>query len=130
MVRKARIEDADKIQYLIQPYIKQRILLPRSIDTILSEIELTWVYEKEQEIHGTLSLTPFEQCLYELRAMVVSPDLQGKGIGKYLLIETEKFVVENLSLPMRLFALTYAPSFFIKNGFRRVPKEIFPQKNI
>ena len=128
MVRKANIDDADKIHYLLQPYIKQKILLPRSVHTIRSEIELTWVYEREQEICATLSLLPFEECLYELRAMVVSPYLQGQGIGRDLLVETEKFVVEHLSLPMRLFALTYSPSFFLKNGFQEVPKETFPQK--
>ena len=128
MIRKARIEDAYKIYDLIQPYVKREILLPRSIETICSEIELTWVLEKDKKIQGTLSLTPFEQDLYELRAMVTSQEAQSQGLGTSLLLEAEKFIKNNLHLPIRLFALTYDPSFFLKNGFQQVSKDIFPQK--
>ena len=128
MIRKAYIEDAREIYELVQPYVEREILLPRSIETIRSEIELTWVCEKNQKLEGTLNLTPFEKDLYELRAMVVSQKVQYQGIGSSLLFEAEKFIKSNLHLPMRLFALTYDPSFFLKNGFQQVPKNKFPQK--
>ena len=129
MIRKARIEDTQSIFDLIQVYVEQEILLPRSIETIRLEIELTWVSTTEDEkVEGTLNLTQFEKDLYELRAMVVSEKIQGQGIGTALLYEVENYIKRNLYLPMRLFVLTYDPAFFIKNGFERVSKEIFPQK--
>jgi amino-acid N-acetyltransferase len=125
-VRKAKISDAQRIQYLINEYAKQGLMLPRSISSIYESIRDFWVYEENGEILGTCALTIFWNDLAEIRSLAVDPRHTGRGIGtalvKKALEEAKEFGI------CRVFTLTYQVKFFEKLGFKVIDKNTLPHK--
>ena len=125
-VRKAVMADAEKIQFLINEYAKQGLMLPRSINSIYENIRDFWVCEENGEIVGTCALTVFWNDLAEIRSLAVSPDFTGRGIGTELV---KRALEEARSLGIaRVFTLTYQVGFFKKLGFREIDKNSLPHK--
>ncbi|MEO2068133.1 MAG: N-acetyltransferase [Desulfurobacteriaceae bacterium] len=120
------MKDAEKIQFLINEYAKQGLMLPRSINSIYEHIRDFWVYEKEGKVLGTCALTIFWNDLAEIRSLAVDPNHLKKGIGttlvKYALEEAKDFGIS------RVFTLTYQVKFFEKLGFRVIDKNTLPHK--
>jgi len=125
-VRKAKISDAQRIQYLINEYAKQGLMLPRPISSIYESIRDFWVYEENGEILGTCALTIFWNDLAEIRSLAVDPRHTGRGIGtalvKKALEEAKEFGI------CRVFTLTYQVKFFEKLGFKVIDKNTLPHK--
>ncbi len=125
-LRKAVMADAEKIQFLINGYAKQGLMLPRSINSIYENIRDFWVCEENGEIVGVCALTVFWNDLAEVRSLAVSPEHTRKGIGTALV---EKALQEARDLGIgRVFTLTYQVEFFKKLGFRVVDKNSLPHK--
>ena len=125
-VRKALISDAEKIQYLINEYAKQGLMLPRSINSIYENIRDFWVCEENGEVVGTCALTIFWSDLAEIRSLAVAPKHVRKGIGSSLV---KKAIEEAKSLGInRVFTLTYQVEFFKKLGFKEIDKNSLPHK--
>ena len=126
IVRKAKMKDAEKIQFLVNEYAKQGLMLPRSINSIYEHIRDFWVYEEEGRVLGTCALTIFWNDLAEVRSLAVDPNHLKKGIGttlvKYALEEAKDFGIS------RVFTLTYQVKFFEKLGFRVIDKNTLPHK--
>lgn len=128
-IRKAKEEDIEYIYELTLPFVQKEILLPRSKKQIKTDIDFTWVAIKEKSIIGTSTLIRFSETLYEVRALVVDLNHQKYNIGKSLIETLEVYLRENCeSFPLRLFALTYVPNFFIRLGYQITNKENFPEK--
>lgn len=125
-VRKARITDAERIQFLINEYAKQGLMLPRSLHSIYESIRDFWVYEENGEVIGTCALSIFWDNLAEIRSLAVSPEHTHRGIGtalvKMALREAKELGIN------RVFTLTYQVEFFKKLGFKEISKETLPQK--
>jgi len=128
VIRKAQKTDIDAIHQLINPYVNKQILLARTREEIASEILTTWVIEKERKVVATATLVPYENKMYEIRALAIQENMQNQGFGAqivdYIFKEIKKLKRGNFTV----FALTYAPDFFIKLGMQVVHKEKFPQK--
>jgi amino-acid N-acetyltransferase len=124
--RKAGTGDVDALYEIIQGYAEQGIMLPRSKDTLLAQIDTFVVAEIDGALVGCGSLCKLGPDLVEIRSLGVSEGYKGKGIGKmlvdFLLAEARKQRLH------KVMALTYAVDFFEKNGFSVVPKHIFPEK--
>lgn len=129
-IRPATVDDITAIYNLTLPYVKDEILLPRSVEQITHDIDKTWVYIDDQNIlRGTVTLVFFQPDLCEVRALVVDRDYRGYNIGRDLVKSLVDFILQNTTVrPMRLFALTYVPQFFVKSGFTLSNKEKFPEK--
>lgn len=126
-VRNAVLDDIDRIYDLLDEYAKQNIVLPRSKEDIALFISNFTVAEFEDNVCGCVAVRDFGNNLFEIRSLVVSPELQNKGIGKAMInsvIETLKVKYDN----WRLFALTLSPDFFAAIGFKKVEKDLFPEK--
>jgi len=125
-VRKAKISDAERIQYLVNEYAKKGLMLPRSINSIYENIRDFWVYDEGGEVLGVCALTIFWNDLAEIRSLAVDPEYTGKGIGtalvKKALEEAKEFGI------YRVFTLTYQVKFFEKLGFRVIDKNTLPHK--
>ncbi|MDQ1912891.1 N-acetyltransferase [Paenibacillus sp. GD4] len=124
--RRANQQDVDTLYNIIQGYAEQGIMLPRSRETLLEQIETFVVAEIEQELVGCGALTRLGQDLVEIRSLGVTEGHKGQGIGKALV----NFLVEEAreqQIP-KVMALTYEVAFFERNGFTVVQKEIFPEK--
>ncbi|MCM3784505.1 N-acetyltransferase [Neobacillus mesonae] len=124
--RKASHEDVDTLFEMIKGYAERGIMLPRSRDVLHRQIDLFVVAEVNGQVVGCGSLCKLGKDLVEIRSLGISEGHKGQGIGSLLL---DKLVEEakEQQIP-KVMALTYEVSFFEKNGFSVVNKEIFPEK--
>lgn len=126
IVRKATKEDVDGLHDIIESYSQVGIMLPRSKKLIENKIDTFIVADHDGEIVGCGSLFQLGTDLVEIRSLGVVESFKGKGIGRMLVDQlVEEARVQKL---VKVMALTYEVSFFEKNGFTVVPKEIFPEK--
>ncbi|MFZ5629280.1 MAG: GNAT family N-acetyltransferase [Spirochaetota bacterium] len=129
VIRDARPGDEDAIAALLEPYVLKKIVLRRTPAEIRENLGQTIVYEEGTRLLGTTSLVFFSDTLCEIRALVISDELQGKGIGRQLVLAAEeKALQHSLQRPLRFFALTYTPDFFERCGYERTTKDKFPEK--
>jgi amino-acid N-acetyltransferase len=124
--RKAVPEDVEPLYEMIKGYAERGIMLPRSREILHRQLEHFVVAEVDGEVVGCGSLCRLGNDLVEVRSLGISEGHKGLGIGSRLL---ERLVeeAEKQQIP-KVMALTYEVSFFLKNGFAVVEKEIFPEK--
>jgi len=124
--RKAVPEDVEPLYEMIKGYAERGIMLPRSREILHRQLEHFVVAEVDGEVVGCGSLCRLGNDLVEVRSLGISEGHKGLGIGSRLL---DRLVeeAEKQQIP-KVMALTYEVSFFLKNGFVVVEKEIFPEK--
>ncbi|ETT39555.1 hypothetical protein C161_05186 [Paenibacillus sp. FSL R5-192] len=124
--RKAVSEDVEPLYEMIKGYAERGIMLPRSREILHRQLEHFVVAEVDGEVVGCGSLCRLGNDLVEVRSLGISEGHKGLGIGSRLL---DRLVeeAEKQQIP-KVMALTYEVSFFLKNGFAVVEKEIFPEK--
>lgn len=129
MIRKPFISEADQIKSLIDPFVREGLILPRSLHSVYTTIRDFWVDISEEnpvQIKGCCALHISWTDLAEIRTLAVRKDFQGRGDGSALvgacLEEARKLGVK------RVFTLTYVPGFFNKIGFLEVDKATLPNK--
>lgn len=116
------------MQKLVEPYVKEGIILPRSDDEIATNIRSYTVAKTDKNIIGYVALHIHSKTLAEIRSLVVSRVYQGKGIGKALV---EKAIKEGKFLKVKkILSLTYNKEFFQKIGFYEINKEDVPEHKI
>ncbi|MES0489168.1 MAG: GNAT family N-acetyltransferase [Leptospirales bacterium] len=128
VIRKALESDVDAIYQIIQPFAVKQILLPRTRQEISSDIVTTWIIEKERKVVATATLVPYENKMYEIRALAVRETAQNQGFGAQIVDYIFKEIKKLKRGKFTVFALTYSPVFFQKLGMRIVEKNNFPQK--
>ncbi|KOP64241.1 acetyltransferase [Bacillus sp. FJAT-18019] len=124
--RKAKLEDVEPLYQMIQGYAEKGIMLPRSKKVLERQIGEFVVAESEGQVIGCGSLCQLGSDLVEIRSLGISEGHKGQGIGS-MLVDSLLEEARRRQLP-KVMALTYEVSFFIKNGFSVVEKEIFPEK--
>ncbi|MBM3211678.1 N-acetyltransferase [Candidatus Poribacteria bacterium] len=126
MIRKANVEDVPRIQKFVNFHAEKGEMLPRSVGDICDNIRDFFIYERNGDMLGCCALHVTWVNLAEIRSLVVEEEFRGEGIGKSLLnacLDDAK----NLAIK-KVFALTYKPEFFEKNGFNRLEKHDLPHK--
>ncbi|MGF7046072.1 amino-acid N-acetyltransferase [Paenibacillus sp. DS2015] len=124
--RKAVPDDVEHLFKMIEGYAEQGIMLPRSRKVLEKQLDQFVIAEMAGEMVGCGSLCRLGEDLVEIRSLGISPMHQGHGIGS-LLVDALINEARAQQIP-KIMALTYAVSFFQKNGFTIVEKEIFPEK--
>ncbi|WP_435563149.1 N-acetyltransferase [Neobacillus sp. LXY-4] len=125
-IRKAKVPDIEAIHELITGYAEQKVLLPRTIESLYQNIQAMFVAVIDEQVVGCASLTIFDHQLAEIRSLVVDPKMGKKGIGKLLV---DQIVEEAKRIEIdRLISLTYQVEFFQKCGFEVTVKDSMPQK--
>ena len=127
LVRPAEIGDIDAIFELLELYTASGVVLKRSKEDIADYLKNFVVATDNGVVCGCCAARHFGNDLYEVRSLVVSPECQGKGIGRLLVT----FIIDRLDREVpgwRLFTLTLQDKFFQTLGFSVVEKEIFPEK--
>jgi amino-acid N-acetyltransferase len=125
-VRPASLADVNAIAALIDGYVRQGIMLPRTMGEIAETVGEYLVTAHDGRLIGTGAVHSFTGDLAEVRALAVEPRLRRNGIGSGLLRAlVAKARREGAG---RLFTLTYEPAFFENAGFERVPHETLPEK--
>ncbi|WP_068784896.1 N-acetyltransferase [Paenibacillus phocaensis] len=124
--RKANLADVEPLYNMIEGYARRGIMLPRSRAVLERQIQDFVVAEVDGEVVGCGSLCKLGEELVEIRSLGIAEGHKGKGLGS-MLVEQLVEEARRQAIP-KVMALTYEVSFFIKNGFAVVNKEIFPEK--
>jgi amino-acid N-acetyltransferase len=124
--RKATMHDVDLLFNIIQGYAEQGIMLPRSKEVLIRQLDTFAVAFIDELLVGCGSLTRLGQDLVEIRSLGVTEGYKGQGIGNELISFLEE-EARRQQIP-KIMALTYAVKFFERNGYTVVQKEIFPEK--
>ncbi len=129
MLRKPSIAEATDIRNLIEPFVKEGLILPRSLHSVYTTIRDFWVKADQEDpsiINGCCALHISWVDLAEIRTLAVSRECHGLGKGTELvhacLQEARELGVK------KVFTLTFVPEFFKKLGFIEVDKSKLPNK--
>ncbi|MBH5318155.1 N-acetyltransferase [Paenibacillus sp. GSMTC-2017] len=126
MCRKATSDDVETLFQLIKGYAEQGVMLPRTREALVYMIDTFVVAEIGSEVVGCGSLLKLGDNLIEIRSLGITDGYKGLGIGNKLVdILLEQARLQGVT---KVMALTYAVSFFERNGFSVVDKDIFPEK--
>lgn len=129
MIRKPLIAEADQIKNLIDPFVREGLILPRSLHSVYTTIRDFWVDVSRDDpdvIRGCSALHISWSDLAEIRTLAVRKEFQGMGDGAALV---DACLMEARDLGVRrVFTLTYVPGFFKKMGFTEVDKATLPNK--
>jgi amino-acid N-acetyltransferase len=125
-VRKAELRDVPALFRMINHYAAQRVMLPRSLAELYENVWEFTVAEEEGNVLGCAALKFYSQELAEIRSLCTVPGGESRGVGRAL---TERLLREAEELGLKtVFALTLVPGFFLKRGFREVPRPSLPMK--
>ena len=128
MIRKATIKDIKAIHALLQHYGREGKLLPRPLSVLYDHMRdfSVFVDDKNADVLGCCALQICWDDLAEIRSLAVHPEHLGERIGSNLvehkLSEAKSFEI------LKVFALTYRPSFFKRFGFKQIDKADLPIK--
>lgn len=124
--RRARLSDAEAIHALITDYAAEGILLPRTLQNVREQISSFLVVEEKNQITGCVCLENYGAGLAEIRSLAVRRQIRGKGLGgrlvAFALSEARKNGI------VRVFAVTHAPEFFMRQGFAPSSRHALPEK--
>ncbi len=128
MIRKAVIQDAQSIYKLISFFAEKNLMLHRSLNSIYENIRDFWVVENnEGHVSGCAALHVIGwNDMAEIKSLSVKSESHKTGLGKKLV---NQCLDEATTLGIKnVFALTFAPDFFLKCGFKKIEKETLPHK--
>ena len=115
VVRAATLRDVEALGEFIEPFVEQGRLLPRTHDELEDLTRHGFVAVIGKKIVGFAALEIYSVKLAELRSLAVSPDHQGQGIGKALVIACiEQARNQNI---FEVMAITSSDEFFQRCGF-------------
>jgi len=125
-IRNADEKDIYRISEILKPYSKEKLLLPRSPEDILSHLKNFCIALVGDKIAGCCALRNYGNNLFEVRSLAVSKEFSNMGIGTKLV----RFCMEKAARngKVKVFALTYRSALFERLGFRKVQKSLFPEK--
>jgi len=125
-IRQAKVTDVKEMHKLVEFYANNGEMLHRSLNTMYENIQEYIVVEDKNKIIGCGALHVSWEDLAEIKALAVSEKYKKKGIGKKI-VQTLQKNAQNLGIN-KVFALSFKPEFFIKLGYKVIPKETLPHK--
>jgi len=114
-VRAAQHSDGPYVLELIEPYVAQRVLLPRTLDEIEDLLKSGFVAEADGKIVGFAALEIYSKKLAEIRSLCVADVYRRSGIGRRLVAACVQFARERSML--EVMAITSSEDFFRSCGF-------------
>ena len=125
-IRQAEPQDVQQMVRIISHYAAQGLMLPRSVNALAAAIEYYVVADADGEIVGCGGLQQYTDDSAEIYGLATAPAGHPPGTGRAIveaLIERARGESIN-----KLFALTLAPGFFSKMGFKNVEHRDLPLK--
>ena len=121
-VRRAVSTDAAAIRGLIDLYVTDGTLLPRSEAFIAAQADHFLVAEEDGHVIGCVHLEEYAPSLSELRSLAVLPESQGRGVGRALVQAPEELARRRGCTT--LFCVSNDEEFFNQFGFamRHIPE--------
>jgi len=125
-LRKAKIKDVVQIQELINHFAALDEMLPRSQSELYENVRDFFVIDQKGTIVACGALHITWKDLAELKSLVVASSMQSQGLGKKI-VEACFAEAKKIGIA-RIFALTYKPQFFMKQGFHKIDRSLLPHK--
>ena len=125
-IRPAEPQDVQQMVRIIAHYAGLGLMLPRSVNSLAAAIDYYVVADSGGEIVGCGGLQQYTDDSAEIYGLAASPAGHPPGTGRAIveaLIERAR--CENIN---KVFALTLAPGFFSKLGFKNVEHRDLPLK--
>jgi amino-acid N-acetyltransferase len=125
-IRAALQEDIPVMVRIIAHHASQGLMLPRSAGALAASLNSYIVADSGGEIVGCGSLHSYTNDTAELCALATAPGIAPEGTGRALvnaLVERARTESKH-----KVFALTLAPGFFSKMGFKVVEHRELPLK--
>ena len=121
-VRHAHAHDASAIRRLIDLFVADGTLLPRTEEFIAAHSEHFLVAESDGHLSGCVHLDEYAPSLAELRSLAVDTTMQGRGVGSALVNATEALARQRGNAT--LFAVSNDEAYFNRFGFfaRHIPE--------
>lgn len=118
-IRPATPNDAPRIRALIDLYVADGTLLPRTDDYVAAQAHNFLVAEMRVDgvdtVIGCAHLDEYSPSVAELRSLAVAPGHQGAGIGRALVEGIERLARKRDH--MLLFAVSNDEAFFARFGY-------------
>ena len=84
-IRSSQSHDQDLILRLIEPFVEQQLLMPRSAKEVFDLLEHGFVAVDDGEIIGFAAIEIYSRKLAEIQCLAVSSKAHGMGIGTQLI---------------------------------------------
>lgn len=125
-VRPAEIQDVDRIASIIAHHAVQGVMLPRSIGALSAALDTYVVADEEGRVVGCGGLDVYSAESAEVYGLATAPEGAPPGTGKAIV---QALVARaRRDRIAKVFALTLAPGFFSKLGFRTTAHSELPLK--
>jgi amino-acid N-acetyltransferase len=126
VLRPAQPSDAPAIHSLLESFVREGALLPRTLEQVHHAIRDYVVAVDGGRIVGCGALRIYTDSLAEVGALAVARDWQVRGVGRRIVGALRE---EARALGIRrVLALTLQERFFHRQGFRTTPIAAFPEK--
>ncbi|HEX8362256.1 MAG TPA: N-acetyltransferase [Longimicrobium sp.] len=126
-VRTARLSDVAQIETLINGFADRQLMLHKTTVQLSRTFrEFVVALDPRGKLLGCAALRVYTPQLAELASLAVDECAHGMGVGRKLVAAVEA-EAEAHGIGT-VFALTLQDVFFHKQGYRTVPKEMFPLK--
>lgn len=114
-VRGATVEDLERVEAFIQPFVDEGRILPRTTEELRNLLPQGFVAEMEGTLVGFAALEIYSPKLGEIRSLVVDDELRGRGIGRTLVDACLRRAEERRVY--EVMVVTSEDAFFQRCGF-------------
>lgn len=126
IVRLATESDVPVIHNMIQEYVNDGTLLPRTVESLYRSLPSLVVADAEGELTGVVALHRLDNNVAEVRTLTVAKGYQGQGIGQ-LLVQYAINLAEDTGYH-KVISFTTQIEFFSRCGFAVVARNSVPTK--
>jgi amino-acid N-acetyltransferase len=127
VVRTALLTDVAQIEVLINGFADKQLMLHKTTVQLARTFrEFVVALDGSGKLLGCAALRVYTPQLAELASLAVDESAHGMGVGRKLVAAVEEDAARHGI--GTVFALTLQDVFFHKQGYRTVPKEMFPLK--
>ena len=124
-IRRANVNDVAGIHDLISPLIQMGTLVDRPRATLEKDVDMYYVYTRDNHIVACGQLKQFEDGFAEIGCLVVNKDYRSRGRGDAMLGYLERLSVENGCTTIFVLS-TQTMEWFIERGFEEVGVDRLP----
>jgi amino-acid N-acetyltransferase len=125
-VRPADVQDVDRIACIIAHHAVQGVMLPRSAGALSAALDTYVVADESGQVVGCGGLDVYSSESAEIYGLATAPEGSPPGTGKAIV---QALVARARKDKIgKVFALTLAPGFFSKLGFKMVAHADLPLK--
>ena len=114
-LREATMDDLIHVQSLLQPFVEQRLLLPRTPGDLAVLMQHAFVAIDNTQIIGFSAIEMYSQKLAEIQCLAVHQDYHGQGIGKQLVAKCVQRAKDHNVL--EVMAISASDEFLRQCGF-------------